>query len=165
MQKQELHLRPIRTEDESLMLDILTSDIVKTTYILPDFDCREEALPLFHKLITLSNDETRYVRGICRGTQLIGFLNDVEIKNGMIELRYVIHPDFHGQGYMTQALVSAIAELFSAGYREIVAGAFEQNTASIRVMEKAGMTKLYRTDEIEYRSRIHRCVYYHTVLS
>ena len=52
------------------------------------------------------------------------------------------------------------AELFQKGCREILCGAFEENAASLRVMEKAGMQKLDKTEEIDYRGRLHRCVYY-----
>ena len=62
---------------------------------------------------------------------------------------------------MTEALRSAVDALFSIGYREIICGAFEENAASIRVMVKAGMQKLDKSDEVEYRGITHRCVYYH----
>ena len=84
----------------------------------------------------------------------------MEIQDGSIELGYVIHPDFQGKGYMTNALRSAVDALFSMGYREIICGAFKENAASIRVMVKAGMHKLSRTDEVEYRDKRHQCVYY-----
>lgn len=154
-------LRSIVPEDRELMLDILTNDTVKLTYMLPDFANRDAALPLFRRLNELSRDESRYVRGICLEDCLIGFLNDVEIQDGSIELGYVIHPDFQGKGYMTNALRDAMDELFSIGYHEIICGAFEENAASIRVMVKAGMHKLDKSDDIEYRGIAHRCVYYH----
>ena len=50
--------------------------------------------------------------------------------------------------------------LFAKGFREVVCGAFEENTASLRVMEKAGMEKLDITESIEYRGKVHNCVYY-----
>ena len=153
-------LRPIQLQDREAMLDILTDDTVKQTYMLPDFADRRDALPLFRRLAELSRDESRYVRGICLEERLIGFLNDVEIQDGSIELGYVIHPNFQGKGYMTNALRSAVDALFSMGYREIICGAFEENAASIRVMVKAGMQKLSRTDEVEYRDKRHQCVYY-----
>ena len=153
-------LRPIQLQDREAMLDILTDDTVKQTYMLPDFADRRDALPLFRRLAELSRDESRYVRGICLEERLIGFLNDVEIQDGSIELGYVIHPDFQGKGYMTEALRSAVDALFLMGYREIICGAFEENAASIRVMVKAGMQKLSRTDEMEYRDKRHQCVYY-----
>ena len=37
---------------------------------------------------------------------------------------------------------------------------FEENIASIRVMEKCGMMRQEHHDEISYRSVVHRCVYY-----
>ena len=87
-------------------------------------------------------------------------INDVEIENGTIEVGYVVHPDYWGRGHATAALKLAIRELFAKGYREITAGAFHQNPASLRVMEKAGMTKIDKTDEIQYRGKTHRCIYY-----
>ena len=152
-------LRPIQLQDREAMLDILTDDTVKQTYMLPDFADRRDALPLFRRLAELSRDESRYVRGICLEERLIGFLNDVEIQDGSIELGYVIHPNFQGKGYMTNALRSAVDALFSMGYREIICGAFEENPASLRVMEKAGMQRIEKTDDIEYRGKLHRCLY------
>ena len=40
------------------------------------------------------------------------------------------------------------------------AGAFAENLSSIRVMEKCGMQKLAKRADIEYRGKLHRCVYY-----
>ena len=153
-------LRPIQLQDREPMLDILTDDTVKQTYMLPDFADRRDALPLFRRLAEFSRNESHYVRGICLEERLIGFLNDVEIQDDSIELGYVIHPNFQGKGYMTEALRSAVDALFSMGYQEIICGAFEENAASIRVMVKAGMQKLSRTDEMEYRDKRHQCVYY-----
>jgi RimJ/RimL family protein N-acetyltransferase len=66
-------------------------------------------------------------------------------------------------GYMTEALKLAINELFDLGYQEVIAGAFSENAASIRVMEKSGMSKITKSDEIEYRGMIHTCVYYRKI--
>ena len=161
MKTQTIFLNTIKEVDEAMMLDILTDSLIKQTYMLPDFERREDAIPLFNRLAALSRDPTHYVRGIYREDILIGFLNDVEIKDGGIELGYVVHPRFHGNGYMTQALKAAIEELFSDGYREVITGAFEENRASIRVMEKAGMILQGKTEEIEYRGKTHNCIYYH----
>lgn len=145
---------------QDAMLDILTSKAVAQTYMLPDFEKREDAIPLFQRLMALSQSETKYVRGIYLEDSLIGYTNEVEIADGAIELGYVIHPDHWGKGYMTRALRIAISELFRMGYEEVVCGAFLQNPASIRVMEKAGMTKINKVDLIEYRGKTHTCVYY-----
>ena len=153
-------LRKILPDDQERMLDILTSEKVNKTYMLPDFQQRGDALPLFRRLMDMSQDESKYVRAIELDSGLIGFVNQVEVENGTIELGYVIHPEFQGKGYMPQALQLAIRELFQLGYQEVITGAFSTNTASIRVMEKCAMTKLGKTDEIEYRGITHTCVYY-----
>ena len=153
-------LRPMEENDRERMLDILTSEKVNQTYMLPDFESRKAALPLFRRLMSMSADPGRYVRAIALEDGLIGFLNQVEVANGSIELGYVIHPEFQGKGYMTQALKLAMAELFDMDYREIITGAFTENAASIRVMEKCGMTRVEKIDEIDYRGKIHTCIYY-----
>ena len=153
-------LRSVLPEDRERMLDILTSEKVNKTYMIPDFPEREAAVPLFQRLMDMSQSGSKYVRAIDLDGGLIGFVNQVDLEDQTIELGYVIHPDFHGMGYMTQALKLAIGEMFDKGYTQIITGAFSTNAASIRVMKKCGMTKLDKTDEIEYRGVTHTCVYY-----
>ena len=50
--------------------------------------------------------------------------------------------------------------MFSQGFETVLAGAFVENAASMRVMEKSGMTRQDYTDEIEYRGVTHTCIYY-----
>ena len=160
METNQITLRSFRPEDQAQILETVTSSKINQTYMLPDFETKEDAIPLFNRLMSLSNDSGRFVRCIDLDGTAIGFLNDVEIKDGSIELGYVIHPEFHNRGYMTGALKAAIEELFTLNYQRVVCGAFEQNKASQRVMEKAGMMRISFTEEIEYRSKIHLCVYF-----
>lgn len=155
-----MELRPITEAEKAVMLELLTDGQIKQTYMLPDFPSTEDAAPLFRRLCGLSREESHFVRGIFAEENLVGFLNDVEIQNGTIELGYVIHPAHWGRGYATAALQEAISQLFSLGYREVIAGAFAENPASIRVMEKAGMIRMDKREEIEYRGKTHSCVYY-----
>ena len=161
MEMKQITLRPFRPEDQAQILETVTSSKVNQTYMLPDFEKKEDAIPLFNKLMTRSNDSSRFVRCIDLDGTAIGFLNDVEVKDGAMELGYVIHPGYHNRGYMTLALKLAISALFDLGYKRVVCGAFEQNKASQRVMEKAGMLRISFTEEIEYRGNTHVCVYYH----
>lgn len=155
-----MELNALSLKDREEMLDLLTNHQIRQTYMLPDFVSREDAVPLFHRLMALSRKDDRYVRGIYVDGILVGFLNDVEILGRVIELGYVVHPNHWGCGFATTALKRAIGELYRLGYEEVIAGAFAENTASIRVMEKAGMQQLEKTDEIEYRGKLHHCVYY-----
>lgn len=153
-------LRTFLPEDKEQILDTLTDKSVAKTYMLPDFASRNEATALFDRLAALSQDDGRYVRCIDAGGKAIGFLNDVEINSGKIELGYVIHPSFQGQGYMAEALTIAIKELLAEKFSTVLCGAFEENTASVRVMERCGMQRLAETESIEYRGKTHTCVYY-----
>ena len=155
-----MHIRTLTENDQHAMLELLTNEQIKQTYMLPDFEKKEDAIPLFNRLMNLSNDSSRFVRCIDLDDTAIGFLNDVEIKDGSIELGYVIHPEFHNKGYMTGALKLTISALFDLGYKRVVCGAFAQNKASQRVMEKAGMLRISFTEEIEYRGKTHLCVYF-----
>lgn len=153
-------LRAIEEESLEDGILLLTDPSIKQTYMLPDFSSRTETEKLFHRLKDLSRQEGRYVRGIYLGETMIGFLNDVEIYEDSIELGWVIHPDCRNKGCATCAVMRALEELSALGYTEVTAGAFAENPASIRVMEKCGMTRLDKSEEIEYRGAFHHCVYY-----
>ena len=153
-------LKPYTNEDKEAMIELLTNDYIKKTFMIPDFNSRDEVIKLFEKLKEFSYSKEHYERGIYLGEHLIGFVNDVEIANGVMEVGYVIHPDYNNKGYATAALKIAIKELFYEGYQEIIAGAFEENIASFRVMEKCGMTKTDRVEDIEYRRKTYHCRYY-----
>ena len=157
---ERLELKPISPESLDALVELLTDDVVKQTYMVPDFPDREEAEKLAQRLITLSDQENRHVAGICYGDSLIGILNETESLDDRIEVGYAILPRYHNQGYCTEALRGTIGYFFANGFREVMAGAFEENSASIRVMVKSGMKKLDRRDEIEYRGKVHPCVYY-----
>ena len=157
---QRLVIREIKDTDQIEILSILMNDRIKKTYMIPDFPTAQDALPMFNKLMSLSKDNNRYVYGIALQDKIVGFMNDVEIKDGKIEVGYVIHPDHHNQGYATEALTARIDRLHQVGFHTVVAGYFEGNLASGRVMEKSGIVRIEYTDEIEYRGQVHRCIYY-----
>lgn len=155
-----LLLGPITDNDRENVIAILTNQEVKKTYMIPDFETEEQVEKLFCRLRDLSISEDFYQIGIFYESELIGFANEVERKNGAIELGYAIHPKYHNRGYATEMLMAMIEQLWKDGFSEIITGAFEENSASIRVMEKCGMKKLDKTDQIEYKGVNHTCVYY-----
>jgi len=113
--------------------------------------------------MSLSND--RFVKCIyfddgINESIAIGIINETEKDNKMIELGYAINPRFQGRGYCTLALNKAINMLLDQGYEKVTCGAFSTNLASIRVMEKVGMTKVSKTETINYRGKDHLCVFY-----
>ena len=154
-----LVLKPIIPEDAPKLGAILREDIVKATYMVPELDV-PAAEKLALRIINLSYDPKRYVRGVYCKNELIGALNDVEVCDGTMELGWFIAPAEHNKGYATEAVSAAISNLFTKGYQRIIAGAFSENKASIRVMEKAGMHPISKTEDIEYRNAIHKCVFF-----
>ena len=154
-----LHLRPIALQDAAQLGEILRSDVVKQTYMVPDLT-PDAATELGKKIALLSCDPTRYIRGIYLKGILVGQVNDVARENGSIELGWFIHPQYHSQGYATEAVKAMIPDLFSRGFEAVTAGAFAENAASLRVMQKCGMELQEFTEDIEYRGTTHKCIYY-----
>ena len=155
-----LEIKPIDLSDKEAVLDLITDPVVGRTYMFPQYQNRSEAEPLFQRLVILSQDPSRYVAGVYLEGAFIGMMNDVEIKDGKIEMGYAFLPAYYNKGYCTEAFSGAIAYLLDHGFASVVAGAFSPNTASLRVMEKCGMTRQDYTDEIEYRGVTYTCIYY-----
>jgi RimJ/RimL family protein N-acetyltransferase len=153
-------LRPFEEADAQAVVDILMDEQVQKTYMVPDFASRENAKQLFDRLMTLSHEESRFVRAISADGKAVGMLNDVEISGGEVEVGYAVASRHWGRGYATRALKAAMESLFDRGFEKVKAAAFEENAASFRVMEKAGMVKTAQTEEICYRGKNHRCIYY-----
>ena len=155
-----LILRLYKESDREQVIWILRNGEISKTFMLPEFEDDAAAERLFRKILIYSHQEDHFERAICLEDRLIGFLNDVEIKDGTAELGYVIHPDYQNRGYATEALTASIQELFRQGYSRIRTGHFEENPASRRVMEKSGMHPISRVDTIEYRGKLHKCLYF-----
>ena len=154
-----MKLRAFQESDWPRLAMLATSTEVNKTYMLPDFESVEKVRPLFDRLMAMSKDDKRYVRAMEENGEFVGFCNDVERNGNSVEIGYAMCPDIWGRGYCTAALKLAIADLFELGFNQVVAGAFVENPASLRVMEKAGMTPIDKVDDIEYRGSIHKCVY------
>lgn len=160
---QRLVLRKIKDDDFDNLIDLFFNEEVKQTFILPDFSSREDAEKLARRFKELSLNYNRFIYGVYFDNRLIGFVNDVFIDETTVELGYVIHPNCKNQGYATEVLSACIELIFSSGFTTVKTGAFVQNLASIRVMEKCEMQRLDESEEIEYRGKTHRCVYYQKV--
>ena len=155
-----LELKAIAPDSLDNLINLLMDPVVTKTYMVPDFSNRAEAKNLAQKLIAMSYQEARRVAGIYCGNVLIGILNQTDADGDRIELGYALLPQFHNCGYGTEALRGAIHYCFSLGFREVLTGAFAENTPSIRVMIKCGMRKTDLQEEITYRDKNHACVYY-----
>ena len=152
-------LKKIDAKDQIALSHILLDPQIRLTYMLPKLT-EETSLELAKRIISMSNDGSRYVRGIYLEEELVGFLNETDNANNEIELGWVVATAYQSKGICTQAVKIAIEYLFKAGYHTVIAGAFECNPASIRVMEKVGMTRLQRKEIIHYNDVDHNCIFY-----
>ncbi len=155
-----LIIKPYEDCDEARMVELLTDETIKETFMIPDFASRAEAVAMFRKLQRFSHSEEHYEYGIYLQNELIGFVNDVCIEHGCIEIGYVIHPNFHNRGYATEMLSAVLEDLFQRGFNTVIAGAFETNQASFRVMEKCGMKRIEKEDDVIYHNKKQHCLYY-----
>ena len=124
------------------------------------FSSYKEEEKFFQKLRNFTLDKSKFVYGIYSKNKIIGFINQVCLENDVIELGYFIDSKEWNKGYATEALKTAINELFRIGIKAVQAGHFESNPASGRVMQKAGMHKIEKTEVIVYRNEEHQCVFY-----
>lgn len=160
IQTKRLELKPIEQKDLPELVELLTDPVVGKTYMVPDFESKAQAETLAQRIVAMSQGEDRYVAGIFLEARLIGMLNETERMEDGLEVGYAIDSRYHGRGYGTEALTGAIGFFHARGFREVVAGAFEDNAASLRIMEKSGMTRLEKEDTVTYRGQDHRCIYY-----
>ena len=154
----KIELRSFTESDREAVYEILTDNAIKQTYMIPDLSVPDGVEKLFRRLKEYSMTDNHFVRGIYAGKEFLGWINDVDISAGSMELGWVIRSKYHNRGYATAAVNLAIEALFAKGFSEIRAGAFEENIASMRVMEKCGMQRIETVEEIEYRGKTHRCI-------
>lgn len=155
----EISLKVISLSDLNTLTDILLDSNVKESYMIPDMD-KNDVINFSKRLMDLSNNLDLFIYGIYFNDEIIGLLNQVDLKDLEIEVGYFISSKYWNKGYATIALKLAIDELFRIGYKRVMAAHFENNIASARVMQKCGMRKIEKIEELEYRGILHKCIYY-----
>ena len=155
-----LVLKEITENDFSSLFDLLTNEEVKKTYLVPDFKDREDFSKMFNHLKNSSQKSDSRTFGVFLNEDLIGLFHEVAVTGSSIEVGYAIHPHYQNQGYATEALKAGIHHFFEKGFSEVYAGAFKINTASLKVMEKAGMRKTNMKASVDYCGKNYPCIYY-----
>ena len=157
---ERLVLASFKDEDFSDAMLLFKDPLVKKTYMLPDLDDREKEEAFFKRIQKVTSSEEHYSYGVFLDGKAIGLINDVTIEGEEIEVGYCFASPYWGKGYATEAFKTLIEELFRVGFKIIQAAHFNENPASGRVMVKCGLSKISKTEEIEYRGMVHSCTYY-----
>jgi ribosomal-protein-alanine N-acetyltransferase len=160
-----LVIKPYEKKDLEALSELLLDEEIKRSFMIPDLGTKEALDRMLDKLYRYSLSDEHFERGIYLNGILIGFVNDVEIHEGTIELGYVISPLYKGQGYATEMLKAVIQALLGNGFDTIITASFDWNAGSIRVMEKSGMHRISRDEHVLYHGKDERCVYYSTASS
>ena len=152
----KLSIHKLQDRDKNALFAIFKDEEVSKTYMVAPLKDQKAEDALFSKIIC----SPRRFDGIYLEDRLIGFINEVESKDAAIEIGYVIAPEYQRQGYMSKALELYMQELNKQGYKMIIAGAFKENVPSIKVMERCGMKKIDKEEDIMYQGKMHHCLYY-----
>jgi len=59
-----LVLKPYDDNDEDTMIELLTNEKIKETFMIPDFNTRDEVISMFKKLQEFSCSQNHYEVGI-----------------------------------------------------------------------------------------------------
>ncbi|MCV2232296.1 GNAT family N-acetyltransferase [Acholeplasma manati] len=134
-----LVLRALKPSDAAAMFDYAKTDEVGPQAGWTPHKSVEESANILNYMI-----RTNEVWGITTrdndtliGT--IGLHKDEDEKSTFRSLGYVLHPAYHGQGLMTEAVKALIVYAFEQTNIDIIGcGHFTDNIASQRVIEKCG---------------------------
>lgn len=150
-----LLLRPLCTNDfETTHIYTTNKDLTRYMMFLPH--TTEEETKSFLKNATANwqqNDPCQYEFAIILHGKHIGGISieilDKAHQKGM--LSWILHPDYHGQGYMTEA-ASALVDFSQRkiGLNEWIACCDARNAASANVMKKIGMHLVNATGSRTY---------------
>lgn len=145
LETQRLILRKIRTEDATIAFNNwCNSDRVDKYVLWKKHPSVETTIKQYEKWIEEYNDEKtfRWIVELKDNHDLIGTI-DVSprfIKYGSCEIGYCYSDKYWNNGYATEALKEVIKYLFEECEAELINAEFmENNPASGKVMEKAGM--------------------------
>ena len=155
-----LSLHAIEDKDQEALIEIITDPLVTKSYMIPDFDSKENAILYFKKLKDITYSDKYIVYGIYLKDKIIGFINSVSIEDKEVEMGYFISSKEWNKGYATEAFEAVIKELFDMGFESVLAAHFEENPASGKVMQKCGLKRIDKEEIIDYRNKERRAIYY-----
>jgi len=162
----------VTLKDNNLVLDKITLDDaldyyliasnehITTSFMLDETANLEEARSVIEDIISNYTDNEFYYFAIRLDNKLIGVMKSYE--SDYLELGYAINEDYWNNGYATRALNLVTNYFLSIDrIKKIILGAFSDNYASIRVMEKCNYSFLgMKKDEFYYKGKSRDIVYF-----
>jgi len=152
-----LIMRPITVQDaENLYLLNLNPEVIRYTAD-PPFDSVEHTIQFYAAYDQYKKYKMgRFSTFLKSNGTFLGWCGLKYHENGEVDLGYRFLQDHWGNGYATESSVASLKYGFrQLALKEIVAFAMKNNTASIKVMQKLGMSyasdiKLEGIDGVKY---------------
>ncbi|HEY7281313.1 MAG TPA: GNAT family N-acetyltransferase [Actinomycetota bacterium] len=148
LETDRLLLRPWAPSDHDAMFAIYSSeDVVRYLYVGPhDEDAARERLTLqvAQREIEGPGDFLRLAVLLKANARVIGdvMLHWMPDEHRQAEIGFVLHPDFQGKGYTTEAARVLLRVAFEVlGLHRVFGRTEARNEASSRVLEKLGMRR------------------------
>jgi [ribosomal protein S5]-alanine N-acetyltransferase len=139
-----LVLRPVTVDDVDALWRLWTDADVRR-YLWDDIEIpRERAFEVVEQSVAASAERGLgyFTISLPGHPELIGFTGLVDfIDPPRVEILYGLYPKYWGYGYATEASAAMLRRGFDTlGLERIFAGTDPPNAASVRVMERLGMT-------------------------
>ena len=141
-----LVLRQLRPTDDKEIMVLRSNEKILQFLVIPRCNNLLEATQFIDKINnSIKNNESIYwgITGKDVDT-LIGTicLWNISKQNFRAEIGYVLHPDFHGKGFMSEALDAVLDYGFTyMNLHSIEANVHPDNKQSIKLLEKKGFVK------------------------
>ena len=149
LETDRLFLRKIRETDAQTIFDNWASSEKVTEYLQWNAHRTVEDTKAYLSYILPQYEQDNCFRwGIVRKSDntLMGMIDVVKFKDGCPVIGYCSGEKFWGSGYMTEACIAVIKELFAEGYNTVFISAEKENIGSNRVIEKCGF-KFVKSEE------------------
>ncbi len=143
---ERLLLRPTTVADADVLYELRRNEDVMRYIDRPRPDSINDILALIQKIQDRfeSNDGISWALALPDTDRYIGTISFHEIMKAHFraEVGYMLHPDFHGKGIMSEALQAVIAHGFNnMGLHSIEAHLDPCNVASARILERNGFVR------------------------
>lgn len=139
LEKDDVILRPVEKEDAEFLRDVLIDPDVRNTIGRPPRPLNIEAQKNWIEEVTENSDEAHFL--IEHDGEKAGniSINGLESEYRKGEFGVSVHPDHQGKGIGTVAIQLVLQYAFQTqNMHKVRGGHLEKNTASKRIMEKAG---------------------------
>jgi [ribosomal protein S5]-alanine N-acetyltransferase len=144
----KMHLNAL-IQSEQALADLLAVKLAENWLVFP------EAAPYSLQMLEKNPQVLRWGMHLFvhKGENKIignGGFKGVADENGMVEIGYALSPAYENQGFATEAARGMIDYAFSwSNVRMVDAHTLAEENASVRVLQKCGMTKIAEKDDEE----------------